>query len=136
MNNTKMNNIKMNNTILNNKSIRKSTYTSNSVIIIVGVLSLIFIIVYIYNNYTKIVASVMPTNTGGALGATCPDYWDSVGNGKCQNTKKIGSCSKIDGADTMDFSSAVFTNVNTGNYAKCKWAKGCNVSWGGIDRTC
>jgi len=36
----------------------------------------------------------------------------------------------------MDFNSDVFTNVNSGNYAKCKWAKGCNVSWGSIDRLC
>jgi len=134
MNNTKMLNSAK---LLNNSTpIRKTTYTTDKVIIIVGILGLIFIIVYIYNNYNKIVASVMPTATGGALGATCPDYWDSIGNSKCQNTKKIGSCSKTDGADVMDFSSDVFTNVNMGNYAKCKWAKGCNVSWGGIDRVC
>ena len=42
----------------------------------------------------------------------------------------------MDGADVIDFSSEVFTNANTGNYAKCRWAKGCNVSWGGIDRSC
>ena len=126
----------MNSTIINTKSIRKTTYTSDKVIIIVGVLGLIFIIIYIYNYYKKIIASTLPTNTGAALGTTCPDYWDSIGNHKCQNSKKIGNCSKIDGADVMDFGSDVFTNINTGNYAKCKWAKGCNVSWSGIDRTC
>ena len=125
----------MNNTILNTKTIRKTTYTSDKVIMIVGVLGLIFIIIYIYNNYNKIIASTMPTATG-MIGATCPDYWDSIGNSKCQNSKKIGSCSKTDGADVMDFSSEVFTNINMGNYAKCKWAKGCNVSWGGVDRLC
>jgi len=36
----------------------------------------------------------------------------------------------------MDFSGVIFTNANTGNYAKCKWAKACNVSWSGIDRLC
>ena len=128
----------MNNTNANTntKFIRNKTYSTNKVIIIIGLLSVIFIIVYIYNNYTKIIASTLPTNTGSAIGATCPDYWDSIGNGKCQNTKKIGSCSKTDGADVMDFSSELFNNINIGNYAKCKWAKGCNVSWSGIDRTC
>ena len=117
MNNTKiLNNSKIvnSNKLMNDtKSIRKTTYTSDKVIIIVGVLGVIFVIVYIYNNYKKIVASVMPKATGGTVGATCPDYWDSIGNSKCQNSKKIGSCSKTDGADVMDFSSDVFTNVNT-----------------------
>lgn len=126
----------MNNITSNTKSIRKTTYTSDKVIIIVGVLGLLFVIIYIYNNYKKIIASTMPTVTGGMVGATCPDYWDSIGNGKCQNSKKIGSCSITDGADVMDFNSDVFTNVNIGTYAKCKWAKGCNVSWGGVDRVC
>ena len=119
---------------ISNSTIRKTTFTSDRIIIIIGVLSLILIIVYIYNNYKKIISSTVPT--GGAIGSTCPDYWDSIGSGKCQNSKKIGSCSKMDGADIMDFSSDVFTNINTGNYAKCKWAKGCSVSWGPIDRAC
>ena len=120
----------------NNKTIIKSTYTIDKVIIIVGILGLLYIIIYIYNNYNKIIDSVLPTVTNGTLGATCPDYWDSIGDVKCKNTNKIGICSKIDGADVMDFNSDVFTNVNSGNYAKCKWAKGCNVSWGSIDRLC
>ena len=124
----------MNNSTINTKTIRKTTYTSDKVIIIIGVLGLIFIIVYIYNNYKKIIAGTLPTQSLSST--TCPDYWDSIGSNKCQNTKKIGSCSKTDGDDIMDFSSDVFTNINTGNYVKCKWAKGCNVSWSGIDRAC
>jgi hypothetical protein len=123
-----------NNTNGNSNKIRKATFNTNTVIIAIGVLSLIFIIIYIYKSYKNL--SITPTKTGAALGATCPDYWDSIGNGRCQNSKKIGSCSKMDGADVIDFSSEVFTNTNTGNYAKCRWAKGCNVSWGGIDRSC
>ena len=48
----------------------------------------------------------------------------------------LGSCSKTEGANVMDFGGEVFTNKNTGDYAKCKWAKSCNVSWGNIDRLC
>jgi hypothetical protein len=36
----------------------------------------------------------------------------------------------------MDFNDEIFLNNTTGNYAKCKWAKGCNVYWGNIDRLC
>ena len=105
----------------NNTTIRKSTYNSDTVLIVVGVLGLIFIIIYIYNSYQQL--KTIPTHTGNAIGASCPDYWDSIGNNKCQNSKKIGSCSKIDGADVMDFSGDPFTNINTGSYAKCNGPK-------------
>lgn len=122
----------MNNTN-NSQYIRKANYTSDTVLIIIGVLSLLFIIIYIYNNYYKLKST---TPTGAMISSTCPDYWDSIGNSKCQNVNSLGSCSKTDGANIMDFSSEVFTNENTGNYAKCKWAKACNVSWSNIDRVC
>ena len=116
----------------NNQTIRKSTYTSDTVIIIVAVLSLIFIIIYIYQNYKK----VLPKPTGQMISSTCPDYWESIGNNQCKNVNGLGSCSKTEGANTMDFGGEVFTNTNTGDYAKCKWAKSCNVTWGNIDRLC
>ena len=117
----------------NNQYIRKSTYTSDTILIIIGILSLIFIIIYIYNNYYK---NKLPIPTGEMLGATCPDYWDSIGNGQCQNVNGLGTCSRTDGANIVPFDSEIFTNTNTGNYAKCKWAKSCNVSWSNIDRLC
>ena len=126
-----MNNSKMNNA--NNQLPRKSTYSSTTFMIIIGCLSLIFIIIYLYNSYK----SAKLLMTSATLPYTiCPDYWDSVGNGRCQNTNALGSCSKDAGANIMDFSGEVFTNMNTGNYAKCKWANACNVSWNNIDRLC
>ena len=116
----------------NNQYIRKSTYSSNTFIIIISILSLIGIIIYIYNNYKVII----PISTGPLITSTCPDYWESIGINMCKNTNSIGSCSNVDGANVMDFSGEVFTNTNTGNYAKCKWAKACNVTWGNIDRVC
>ena len=115
------------------QSSKKSNYSSTTFIIIIGVLSLIFIIVYLYNSYK---ASKLSITTATRPNALCPDYWDSIGNGKCQNVNGLGQCSKNNGANVMDFSSNIFTNPNTGNYSKCKWSKACNVSWSNIDRLC
>ena len=121
----------MNNNV--NQPKKQSTYTSSTFIIIVGVLSLLFIIIYLYNNYKA--ASLLATNVTIAY-SMCPNYWDSMGNGKCKNTNSLGTCSKTAGSNIMDFSGDVFTNKNTGNYSKCKWANACNVSWSNIDRLC
>ena len=117
----------------NQQVIRKTTYSSTTFIIIIGVLSLVFVIIYLYNSYK---ATMLLATTATVAYQMCPNYWDSVGKGKCQNTNSLGSCSKTPGANTMDFSGEIFTNSNTGNYAKCKWANACNVSWSNIDRLC
>jgi hypothetical protein len=110
-------------------------YSGTTAVIIVSVLGLAFIIIYLYNQYKEYNAKLAAM--GGKKAATiCPDYWDSLGNGKCQNIHLLGSCSKENGANVMDFGGEVFKNNNTGDYAKCKWAKACNVSWSGIDRLC
>ena len=120
----------MNNNV---QATKKPTYSSTTFIIIAGVLILVFIIVYLYNSYKK--ASLLATTATVAY-SICPNYWDSIGNGKCKNTNSLGSCSNTGGANVMDFSSEIFTNPNTGNYAKCKWANACNVSWSNIERMC
>ena len=119
----------------NNHTIRKQTYSSTTVFIVVGVLLLVGICVYLYNTYKAFKAKLLATNITLAT-PSCPDYWDSLGNGKCQNTNSLGSCSTTAGANVMDFSGEIFTNKNTGNYAKCKWAKACNVAWSNVDRLC
>ena len=118
----------------NRNTIRKQTYTSDTVMLIVGFLAIVGICIYLYNNYKSLKNSLIPKAT--LTFTQCPDYWDSIGDNKCQNTNSLGSCSTNPGSNTMDFSGEIFTNSNTGNYAKCKWAKACNVSWGGIDRIC
>ena len=102
-------------------------------VIIVGVLMLIFIIVYLYNRFKA--ASLLATTITVPF-SICPNYWDSLGNGKCKNTNSLGTCNKEPGSNIMDFSGDIFTNINTGNYSKCKWANTCNVSWSNIDRIC
>ena len=120
----------------NNTSVRKQTYSSSTVVIIISLLALVGICIYLYNSYKEFKARLLSANSAANAYTECPDYWDTIGNGKCQNVNSLGSCSKIKGANTMDFSGEVFTNTNTGNYAKCKWAKACNIAWGNIDRMC
>lgn len=119
----------------NSQSVRKYHYTSSTVLVIIGVLGFCGLCVYLYNNYKDFKAKLLATAATHAA-MSCPDYWDSLGNGKCQNTKMLGSCSNKPEANIMDFSGEIFTNKNTGDYAKCKWANACNVSWSGIDRSC
>jgi hypothetical protein len=124
---------------MNNNSIpqkiRRTNYSTTTVIIIVSVLSLIFIGIYLYNYYKDLKATLLATNIT-KVAASCPDYWDSIGSGKCQNSKRLGSCSNTPDANIMDFSTDIFTNKSTGDYSKCKWSKACNISWSNIDRVC
>ena len=119
----------------NSNSIRKETYSTSSIIIIVSLLGLVGIFIYLYNSYKAFKAKLLATNIT-QIYASCPDYWDTISKDKCQNVNKLGSCSITNGANTMDFSGDIFTNANTGNYAKCKWAKACNIAWGNVDRLC
>ena len=109
-------------------------YTSTVVIYIIGLLGLVLMIVYFWNQYKAVQAQVA-ANTQERLMAPCPDYWQNVGDNKCQNVFKLGNCALADNS-VMDFSDKVFQDVSTGNYAKCRWAKSCNVYWGNIDRLC
>lgn len=118
----------------NRTTIRRETYTGDTIMLVVGILVLVGIGIYLYNNYKALKNAIVPTATTPI--PQCPDYWDSIGSGQCKNTNALGSCSLTPGANIMDFGGQVFTNANMGNYAKCKWAKACNVSWGGVDRLC
>jgi len=104
------------------------------VIYVIGFLILVLMIVFFYNEYKKI-KDEQKKNQKDTYYAPCPDYWESVGNNKCMNSFKLGKCSLEDNT-VMDFNDEIFLNNATGNYAKCKWAKGCNVYWGNIDRLC
>ncbi len=66
----------------------------------------------------------------------CPDYWiDLEGEGAaCFNSKSLGTCNVPTDGDknTMNFSQAPYTGSD-GDCAKYLWAKGCNVTWDGIN---
>ena len=108
--------------------------TTTVVIYVIGFLALVLMIVYFYNQY-KAVKEQEKANTKDRYMAPCPDYWENVGENKCRNVFKLGNCALGDNT-VMDFSDKVFQDVSTGGYAKCKWAKGCNVYWGNVDRLC
>jgi hypothetical protein len=112
-----------------------SFYSTNTFLIIISCLAVVYICVMLYNLYKENKAKLLATSITRSA-STCPDYWDSIGNGRCQNTNSLGSCSKEKGANIMDFSGEIFTNKTMGDYAKCKWASACNVSWSNINRLC
>lgn len=57
----------------------------------------------------------------------CPDYWQLLLDGRCQNVQGLGSnC-----VSPMDFNQPQFTG-NNGLNAKCKFAKDCGLEWDGI----
>jgi len=117
------------------KFIRQQHYSSSTVLTVVGILIFIGVCVYLYNAYKDFKNKLLLEN-GSITYSVCPDYWDTLSNNKCQNSKYLGKCSNQQGNNVMDFSGVVFTNNNTGNYAKCKWAKSCNITWSNIDRLC
>lgn len=112
-----------------------TTYATTTVFIyVIGLLALILIIVYFYNEY-KAIRAKDAEKQQDTYYAPCPDYWENVGKSKCQNVFGIGKCAVKDNT-LVDFDDTVFNNKISGNYAKCKWAKGCGISWNNIERLC
>jgi hypothetical protein len=60
--------------------------------------------------------------------APCPDWWKSIGNGKCYNKKNLGTCNN----KIMDFNIPTFKGSN-GLCAKYNWANNCNLAWDGLN---
>lgn len=106
----------------------------NVIIYLIIFLALGLAILYLWNYYQQL--KNILTITKPLLVSDCPDYWESIGNGKCQNVNYLGSCANVAGNNIVDFSGDLFNNMNVGNYAKCKWATSCNTSWSGVDRLC
>jgi len=70
----------------------------------------------------------------------CPAFFetmtDHTGKIKCKNVLNIGKCRKSP-HDTISFEdNKLFNNTKTGKYWKCRWAKECEVPWGGIEKLC
>lgn len=101
-----------------------------SVMIIVG----LFVIYYSYTIYKQVFGAKIKDPRPFPR---CPDYWESVGDGKCKNVHKIGKCRTGKSPnDIVDFSEGIFADEKTGNYMKCKWAAGCETPWEGINDLC
>jgi hypothetical protein len=99
-----------------------------------GIFLCIYIMVYYYKQYSKEITNQKKEKI---IRAECPDYWMVEGPGKCRNGNKMGLCLTTGPeGGLMDFDTDFFKNPNTGNYAKCRWAKKCHVAWDGIDDIC
>ena len=100
-----------------------------------GIVLFFVIIIYYYKQYASEVKSKVRGDK--IIRAECPDYWLVEAPLKCRNANKMGLCFKNgDNGGLMDFDTEFFKNPQTGNYAKCRWAKKCHVSWDGIDDIC
>lgn len=104
-------------------------------IYIFGIFLFVCMIIYYYRQYSKKVSQKKDTNK--IIRSECPDYWMVEGPSKCRNSNKLGKCltNGVEGG-LMDFDTDFFNNPDTGNYAKCRWAKKCHVSWDGVDQIC
>lgn len=102
-------------------------------ITVIGIV-MVFVIYYSYTSYNAFINRKKPDPRPFPK---CPDYWESIGDGKCRNTHKIGTCRTGNSPDdTVDFNSDIFTDKTSGNYMKCKWAKECHAPWEGISDLC
>ncbi len=100
-----------------------------------AVVLFIFILVYYYRQYSKEIKAQQKGDK--IIRAECPDYWMVEGPAKCRNVNKMGLClTRGQEGGLMDFDTDFFKNQQTGNYAKCRGAKKCKVSWDGIDDIC
>lgn len=108
------------------------------VVVCILIIVSVYCIYYAYNSWKSIKKNKNRNKNKGKSRPypNCPDYWDSIGENKCQNNHKIGECRLDDDDDTIDFNSDIFTNPKTGNYMKCKWSKECHAPWEGIDDLC
>lgn len=111
--------------------------TFNILLIVVILLVIIIFAVVVFLEYRK---SNKDKNSlkFPPFPSKCPDYWISVGDGKCKNINNIGLCKKYNGSkdsDVMDFNDDIFKGEK-GMYYKCSWARKCRVPWEGIDQLC
>ena len=89
-------------------------------------LIIIFIIISIYYiiKFIKIFKKTSSSDWPPVI-LNCPDYWNDLGDGNCENIHNLGNCSGI-----KDFSS--FKD----DIDKCEFVRKCNITWEGIDRKC
>ena len=92
-------------------------------VLMVAIVIFIFIMVLIAVVMKESTSTLtFPPQVGG-----CPDFWQKLLDGRCQNVQGLGSnC-----ASPMDFNTQNFEG-DAGRESKCKFAKGCEIEWDGI----
>lgn len=108
-------------------------------IIILLVVSVMFFFEYKGKDIQKTYGSKslrVTSNKFPPIPSRCPDYWETVGPNACENVKRIGKCNTSTGNTKMDFDKFDQFKGEKGPVNKCNWAKGCQVSWEGIQELC
>ena len=123
----------------------KEYMSTNTLIIMIVIISIIVGAIYFYQSYNKIKKSVLEKEIKNYLPNHCPDYWDIVSRHKdskgreyvkCKNTHKLGVCALDPERNTFTFDDEIFVNANSSDLSRCKWSKQCGVSWTGYDNLC
>ena len=96
------------------------TFQKTTIIIASVILILMLILVAFMMHRAKENAAWPP------MISECPDYFEVVSPGVCNNVKGLGSCK-----GTINFSSSKYQG-NAGLGEKKQWAKQCGVTWDGI----
>ena len=119
--------------------------TSNVFIIVIIVIFIIYTLYYIYSVMNAVKKNRNKKAKANLTSGVCPNYWESVKVTKdiegnlihtCRNKHFLGSCSLTPGQNEFTFSDDIFTNSQTSDMAKCKFAKQCDLTWTGYDNLC
>ena len=133
---------------MNNNTSRKDTsyLTTNTFILIIGIVCIVLAGIYFYNQYKAVQKKRNGEDYKKMLPNECPDYWEIMSidknrkgeltNIKCKNTHKLGVCAIHPTRDTFTFDDDIFVNPKTKDMARCKWSKQCKVHWSGYDNLC
>ena len=131
----------------NNKTTTTTSYlTTNTFILVIGILCIVLAAVYFYNQYKAVQKKIKANERKEHLPNDCPDYWiinnqqhnkkGELTSIKCNNKHKLGICALNPNENSFTFGDEIFTNPNTKDLARCKWAKQCQVAWTGYDHLC
>ena len=121
---------------MNNKINNKSYFDTSTFIIVIIVIFLMLFITFTYKSYKEFQKKEKENKLNYGKPGKCPDYWEVGDDNMCKNVHLLGSCSNTIDNNVMNFDDEIFNHPKTGNYAKCKWAKGCNLEWAGINKLC
>jgi len=119
--------------------------------IVLIVCAVIYLLYYYYQQYKKYKA-IKASLTWPREYTRCPDYWTHEGDHVCRNIYNLGKCPAGRGGirpqASIDMKSIAGGVSGTGDvldkamagavpmHKKCRWARGCEASWEGVDKLC
>ena len=102
-----------------------------NIVITLGVAVISLFILFLYLRLRSTKKSIVEETKNERRMSQCPDYWQSIGKNKCKNIHNIGN-----GKNEEDFNKSYFLDEETGDIARCNWAKMTNTPWQFIDKLC